>query len=940
MATRNSPRRSATADQITDPAIQRLAGALPQLVWTMDVDGRVDYGNRSWRMYSESADSTGQWIDPLHPQDRPQASSAWRHASLTGEPFQLRCRMRDPATSQYRWFDCHAVPMRGEGGEVAGWVVTGTDVDDARQAVESERVVAGASEALASSMDVKRALLSVANDLVSTGADWCAIDLGPGPHDESVSSTATRRVATSWRDAAGLVHASETHGVDDPPLARQLADRMLAARSGLALSSDGLRQNNRDGTALVVPILDATGFVRGSAPASASGDSPRIATPPRPQSATVVGSLLLYAAAPARAYDDRDQRMARQIAHRISLALEHSRLFNEAISREQVIRKLALELTEQNERLQAQASALESRNARLAAQATQLEEQAAGLRRGSDELAAAGERLRLATEAGHFGTWDFDLLAPRLVWDERSRAAHGVAPDQPLNVESVLAGLTDDSREVVERTMQAMTDPSGTGEGAAEYCVRLPGGAERWISSRGRAIFADVPTTGGVERRAVRLVGTLRDITLERAEADRLRDDAALVATLKQIGGGITADLAREPLAQAVTDAATRLVGALCGVFFFNAPDATDRFHPLFTVSGADRSLFDALPSPRRTKLFARTFEHAETVRIDDLAADASAADDAPAIGTPRGDPSIRSYLAVPVLSRSGTVLGGLQFGHLEPGRFTERQERLARGVAEWTAVAFEHAQLHESERAARAEAEEANRSKAQFLATMSHELRTPLNAISGYSDLLLLGVRGELTAEQRSDVERIRRSGQLLLALISDILNFARVEAGQLQYNVESVPITAMLDDLKALMAPQVQQRGLELTVQACDHVGALRGDRERVWQILMNLVSNAIKFTEPGGAIRLWCECDPVRARICVRDTGRGIAPEDHDRIFDPFVQIDRQLTDVNWQGVGVGLAISRELAKGMGGSLDVESSVGTGATFMLTLPSGSAD
>jgi signal transduction histidine kinase/PAS domain-containing protein len=936
MATRDSLRRPSTADRITDPAIQRLAGSLPQLVWTMDVDGRVDYGNPSWRAYSESPGSSGRWIDPLHPQDREQASDAWQHASLTGDPFHLRCRMRDPATGRYRWFECHAVPMRGESGDVSGWVVTGTDIDDARHAVESERIVAGVSEALASSMDVKRALLSISTDLVNTGADWCAIDLTPGVQRNGGSTHEIRRVATAWRDTDGSVHAAEGPGVDDPPLARRFAHRLLASRNELALGSDGLRENDDSGTTLGVPILDATGFVRGGVAAADSGRGPRIQTPPRPGSPSILGMLLLYTAAPARAYDERDQRMARQIAHRIALALEQSRLFDEAISREKMIRQLASELTEQNARLQAQAIELESRNERLAEQASQLERQANGLRRGSAELAATNERLRLATEAGHFGTWDFDLLSRELVWDERCRAAHGFAPDQPVDIDSFLAGLADDDRETIERTMRAMTDPaSGSGEGAAKYKVRLPNGTIRWISSRGRAVFANVPTAHGTERRAIRLVGTLRDITLEHAEADRLRDDAALVATLKQIGSGLTPGLAREPLAQAVTDAATQLVGARLGVFLLNASGANDDGCTQFSIVGADRSSFEALPAPMQSPIFARTFELGEVVRVDDLVAESPDGGTALALQLPAGHPAVRSYLALPVLSRSGALLGVLQFGHFAPGRFTERQERLARGVAEWAAVAVDHAQLHEAERAARAEAEDANRSKAQFLATMSHELRTPLNAISGYTDLLLLGVRGELTSDQRSDVERIRRSGQLLLSLINDILNFARVEAGQLEFNVEAVPVTAMLDELKVLMAPQVEQRGLELTVRACASAGTVRGDRERVWQILMNLVSNAIKFTDSGGAIHLWCECDPTWTRICVRDTGRGIAPQDHARIFDAFVQVDRQLTDVTWQGVGVGLAISRELAKGMGGALQVDSDVGAGATFVLTLP-----
>ncbi|HEU4561752.1 MAG TPA: ATP-binding protein [Longimicrobium sp.] len=231
--------------------------------------------------------------------------------------------------------------------------------------------------------------------------------------------------------------------------------------------------------------------------------------------------------------------------------------------------------------------------------------------------------------------------------------------------------------------------------------------------------------------------------------------------------------------------------------------------------------------------------------------------------------------------------------------------------------------------------AEAANRAKAEFLANMSHELRTPLNAISGYADLMLLGLHGELTDGQRRDVERMRRSGQHLLSLINDILNFARIEAGQLSYHLEEVPVPELLADLEVLVAPQVAQR--EITYESTRGQGGLAvwADSEKTRQILLNLVTNAIKFTEPGGSIRVSYHRAGAGVRIRVRDTGRGIAPEQQARIFDPFVQVDRHLTVESQQGVGLGLAISRDLARGMGGDLGVESEMGKGSTFTLWLP-----
>jgi PAS domain S-box-containing protein len=236
--------------------------------------------------------------------------------------------------------------------------------------------------------------------------------------------------------------------------------------------------------------------------------------------------------------------------------------------------------------------------------------------------------------------------------------------------------------------------------------------------------------------------------------------------------------------------------------------------------------------------------------------------------------------------------------------------------------------------------AEAANRAKAEFLANMSHELRTPLNAIAGYADLMLMGIHGELNDAQSADVERMRRSGQHLLSLINDILNFAKIEAGQLRYHLEPVPLAALLGDLEALVTPQVTQRGLRYESARGEGGLAVWADAEKTRQILLNLVTNAIKFTEPGGSIRVSYHRADGGVRIRVRDTGRGIAPEQQRRIFDPFVQVDRHLTAESQQGVGLGLAISRDLARGMGGDLGVQSEMGKGSTFTLWLPAKGGD
>ncbi len=249
-------------------------------------------------------------------------------------------------------------------------------------------------------------------------------------------------------------------------------------------------------------------------------------------------------------------------------------------------------------------------------------------------------------------------------------------------------------------------------------------------------------------------------------------------------------------------------------------------------------------------------------------------------------------------------------------------------------AVTTEHARLRTEAEAARDAAEAANRAKSEFLAAMSHELRTPLNAIAGYTELLEIGVHGPLNDEQQQDVHRIQRSQKHLLSLINDVLNFAKIEAGKVQFHPRAVHVGALLDTVETMILPQVQARGLNFTCNNSNRDLTVFCDPEKAEQILLNLLSNAAKFTATGGHISVDVERDAHSARIVVRDTGVGIPPDKLDAIFEPFVQVERNHTSSS-EGAGLGLAISRDLARAMNGDLTVESEVGVGSTFTLTLP-----
>ena len=234
----------------------------------------------------------------------------------------------------------------------------------------------------------------------------------------------------------------------------------------------------------------------------------------------------------------------------------------------------------------------------------------------------------------------------------------------------------------------------------------------------------------------------------------------------------------------------------------------------------------------------------------------------------------------------------------------------------------------------ARARAEAANKAKTDFLAVMSHELRTPLNSIAGYAELLEMGLRGPLTNGQREDLSKIRRSQRHLLGLINDLMNFAKLETGHVELDLSNISVNEILAVLDALTEPQVSAKHITYEHGRCDPTLTIWADREKTHQILINLVSNAVKFTKPSGQITVDCVVSDDSVAFHVSDTGEGIPSNKLAMIFEPFVQVKTGFTREH-EGVGLGLAISRDLARLMGGDLTVESTVGVGSRFTLKLP-----
>ena len=483
------------------------------------------------------------------------------------------------------------------------------------------------------------------------------------------------------------------------------------------------------------------------------------------------------------------------------------------------------------------------------------------------------------------------------------------------------------------------------GEAMANIPVMVEGEAVAGISIS----FREPRKFDDATRTFLATIGEQTGIALGRARSferdHRARDASAFLAEASRL---LSSSLDYATTLSTLAHAAVPRLGDWCAVDVVTNPDATDWPPPMARLAVVHQDPAKLALAEELERRYPPDWSQSTgipgTIRNRTVTFVPSITDEMLAASTP--DPErlalLRSFgfsacIIVPLVARDKT-LGALTLIASESERSYETADLdLALELAQRAAMAIDNARLFRAAEVARAEAEKANAAKSEFLATMSHELRTPLNAIGGYAELLEMGLHGALTEQQLDAINRIKRAHQSLLGLVEDVLSFARIESGRLEYSFADVPLDQVLSTLEAFISPQMGKRGLSYEYRPVDSAVTVWADREKLEQIVLNLLTNALKFTDRG-TVSLSAEAREDHIRVHVRDTGVGIPADKREAVFQPFVQLESGLTR-RVQGSGLGLAISRDIARAMNGDVTVESLVGGGSTFTLRLPRRSA-
>lgn len=426
-----------------------------------------------------------------------------------------------------------------------------------------------------------------------------------------------------------------------------------------------------------------------------------------------------------------------------------------------------------------------------------------------------------------------------------------------------------------------------------------------------------------IKNAAGKIVGAskvARDISVQKKTQADIQKQTRNLEIINSIGKSISKNMDVQMVLQRVTDATTKLTGATFGAFFYNQIDENGEAMKLFTLSGANRESFEKIGMPRNTAMFDHTFKGKGIVRIKNIFKDSRYGKNFPFAGIPQGHLNVVSYMAVPVISPSGPVIGALLYGHPEEDVFKQEHEDMVVGIAAQAAISFDNSKLFERVKSLSAK-------KDEFIALASHELKTPLTTIKGYLQVMSRSKNPEMNElflkKSVSQVEKLN-------TLIDDLLNMSRIEAGKLEFDFGVFDLKASL--LEVADTFSYSNSSHTIVLELGDEPVMINGDRHRLEQVVNNLLSNALKYSPGGNKIYLSLEPKENNVYVKVRDEGIGISAEQQKQLFTRFYRAGNHQ---GISGLGLGLYLSKQIIDAHGGSFNVNSEKNKGAEFIFILP-----
>ncbi|GAA4920983.1 PAS domain S-box protein [Mucilaginibacter defluvii] len=413
-----------------------------------------------------------------------------------------------------------------------------------------------------------------------------------------------------------------------------------------------------------------------------------------------------------------------------------------------------------------------------------------------------------------------------------------------------------------------------------------------------------------------------RDISKQKQAEQQLQHYARNLEILNSFGKSVAENLDVQTILQKVTDATTQLTGAEYGAFFYNKLNENGEAYMLYTLSGAPKEAFEKLGMPRNTDVFKTTFRGEGIIRVDDITKDQRYGKYAPHHGMPKGHLPVTSYLAVPVISKHGSVIGGLLYGHSKPAMFTQEHEQLVDGIAAQAAIALDNAKLYE-------EISIINARKDEFIGLASHELKTPVTTINGYLQIIERSLAG--SDRNAGFITKARVQVGKLSNLISDLLDVSKIITGQLPLSYATFNLTDLLAECTEVMQQTCTTHNI--TVEQPEEPIIVNADQQRIEQVIVNLLSNAIKYSPQANEVLVKLNHNNGQATVSVQDFGMGIDPNDQKHIFSRFYRVEHVAAHIS--GLGIGLYICNEIINRHGGHLSVNSQLGHGATFSFQIP-----